>query len=93
MKTNNIITATDAIRSFSDIINKVHYQHQSFDIKKGKSIVARIIPYHQPAKITTVDLNDFFKSAPKLSSEDGSSFVNEINELRNNAKTRNFTWE
>jgi hypothetical protein len=27
METNNIITATEVIRSFSDIINKVYYQH------------------------------------------------------------------
>jgi hypothetical protein len=51
MEINNIITATEAIRSFSDIMNKVYYQHQSFDVKKGKVIVARIIPYNHSSKI------------------------------------------
>ena len=56
METNNTITATKAIRSFSDIINKVYYQHQTFDIKKGKSIVARIVPYNYSSKIEVKDL-------------------------------------
>jgi hypothetical protein len=93
MKTNNIITATDAMRSFSDIINKVHYQYQSFDIKKGKSIVARIIPYHHATKVTTKDLNVFFKDSPKLSNDDGTDFVNAIKNLRANAQSRDLQWE
>ena len=60
METNNTITATEAIRSFSDIINKVYYQHQTFDIKKGKSIVARIVPYNYSSKIEVKDLVSFF---------------------------------
>lgn len=30
-----VITVTDMVRSFSDIIGRVHYQGESFDIKKG----------------------------------------------------------
>jgi len=64
METNNTITATEAIRSFSDIINKVYYQHQTFDIKKGKSIVARIVPYNYSSKIEVKDLVSFFATSP-----------------------------
>jgi len=93
MEKNNIITATEAIRSFSDIINKVYYQHQTFDIKKGKSIVARIVPYNYSSKIEVKDLVSFFATSPKLEEGDADIFTNEINELRFKAKAREITWD
>lgn len=39
-----IITATEASRSFSEVINRVAYSGESFVIKKGNRIMARITP-------------------------------------------------
>lgn len=36
-----IVKATEAVRSFSDIINRVYYKGESFDIQKGNNIVAK----------------------------------------------------
>ena len=93
METNNTITATEAIRSFSDIINKVYYQHQTFDVKKGKSIVARIIPYNYSSKIEVKDLESFFARSPKLEEGDADILINEVNELRLKAEAREIKWE
>ena len=93
METNNIITATEVIRSFSDIINKVYYQHQTFDVKKGKSIVARIVPYNYSSRIEVKDLASFFATSPKLEEGDADFLTNEINDLRLKAEARAIKWD
>ncbi|MFI4984336.1 MAG: antitoxin [Rickettsiales bacterium] len=93
MDTNNIISATEVARSFSDIINKVYYQHQSYDVKKGKSIVARIVPCNYSSKIEVKDLNSFFANSPKLEDGDGSILIDELEALRTTAKAREIKWE
>jgi hypothetical protein len=93
METNNIITATEVIRSFSDIINKVYYQHQTFDVKKGKSIVARIVPYNYSSRIEVKDLASFFATSPKLEEGDADFLTNEINDLRLKAEAREIKWD
>ena len=93
METNNIITATEVIRSFSDIINKVYYQHQTFDVKKGKSIVARIVPYNYSSRIEVKDLANFFATSPKLEEGDADFLTNEINDLRLKAEAREVKWD
>ena len=79
---SKIITATEATRQFSDLLNKVYYQHQSFDIKRGKEVIARIVPV-APAVMPIKDLNAFFKNLPALDKEDQKDFENLIKELRN----------
>lgn len=93
MEINNTITATEAIRSFSDIINKVYYQHQTFDVKKGKSIVARIVPYNYSSRIEAKDLASFFAASPKLTEGDSDVLINEMNEIRLKAEVREIKWE
>jgi antitoxin (DNA-binding transcriptional repressor) of toxin-antitoxin stability system len=39
-----IITATEASRSFSDVLHRVCYKGESFVIKKGNRMMARIVP-------------------------------------------------
>lgn len=41
---SHIITATEASRSLSNILNKVHYQGESYEIKRGKEVIAKIVP-------------------------------------------------
>lgn len=36
------VTATEAARNFSDLVNRVHYRGESFDIVRGGEVVARI---------------------------------------------------
>lgn len=44
MKKPETITATEASRHFSDILHRVCYGGESFVIKKGNRLMARILP-------------------------------------------------
>lgn len=39
-----IVTATEASRAFSDLLHRVSYGGESFIIKKGNRLMARIVP-------------------------------------------------
>lgn len=77
-----LITATDMIRSFSDIVSRVYYKGETFDIKKGNNIVARLSPAKSRATIEISDLNSFFKTAPHLEVEDREDFEVALKEAR-----------
>lgn len=55
-----LITVTDMIRSFSDIIGRVYYKRETFDIKKGNNIVATLAPTKSSTTLMASSLNDFF---------------------------------
>jgi hypothetical protein len=93
MENDNIISATEANRSFSDLINKVYYQHQTFNIKKGRAIVARIIPYQYSSKIEAKDLNTFFANSPRIEATDSEAFMSELKEIRSQAEARDIKWD
>lgn len=42
------VTATEAARQFSDLMTRVKYQGQSFDVIRGSENVARIVPVVNP---------------------------------------------
>jgi hypothetical protein len=89
-----VITATEASRSLSDVLNKVHYQHQSFDIRRGKEIIAKIIPaspFKQFLKIS--ELNELFKRLPSLEKGDSEAFEKSIRELRANMQVKGNQWD
>ncbi|MCC8483346.1 MAG: antitoxin [Rickettsia endosymbiont of Labidopullus appendiculatus] len=77
-----VITVTDMVRSFSDIIGRVHYQGESFDIKKGTNIVARLVPTQNKPALTLGELNEFFENGPHLSEEDILEFKQEIAKVK-----------
>lgn len=77
-----LITATDMIRSFSDIVGRVYYKGESFDIKKGANIVARLSPVKKKSTLAIKDLNNFFKNIPHLDKTDVEDFETTINEVK-----------
>ena len=42
------INATEAAKNFSHILNQVRYQGKSFEVKRGRETVARIVPAYSP---------------------------------------------
>jgi hypothetical protein len=80
----NLITATEANRSFSDILNKVYFQKQTFDIKRGKEVIAKIVPAGKTAMspLKVKDLADFLQHLPHFSPEERDIFTKEIKEIR-----------
>lgn len=80
---HNTITATVAIRTFSDLLNKVHYQGKTFEIKRGREIIARICPAQPTEKgLLASELNEFFTRLPSLEKEDAAKFKKTIREIR-----------
>ncbi|HJD56703.1 antitoxin [Candidatus Tisiphia endosymbiont of Ptychoptera albimana] len=77
-----VITVTDMVRSFSDIIGRVHYQGESFDIKKGTNIVARLVPTQNKPTLTLGELNEFFENGPHLDKDDIEGFEEDINVIK-----------
>ncbi len=77
------ISATEASRSLSDILNKVHYLGESYEIKRGKEIIARIVPV-QPRKTTlkVSELNEVYQHLPSLDEKDKNSFEKDIEQIR-----------
>lgn len=85
------ISATEASRQFSHILNMVHYQGESYDIKRGKEVIAQIVPVAtQKVTMKVSDLNHFFKNIPSLG-EDADSFEQDI--LKTRAEQKNIFQE
>jgi antitoxin (DNA-binding transcriptional repressor) of toxin-antitoxin stability system len=50
------ITATEAARNFSDLLNRVRYRGETFDILRGGEVVARISAPVERRRVTASDL-------------------------------------
>lgn len=85
-----VITVTDLMRTFSDVIGKVYYQGDSFDITKGANVVARLSPPRARPTITAKDLGQFLSSLPHLDNDDIDDFETCIRDIRSQKDTRSF---
>lgn len=62
------ISATDAVRNFSDLLNRVRYRGEEFIIERGGEAVCQIVAA-QPVKRTLVDLARILDSSAKPDAE------------------------
>lgn len=62
------ISATEASRTFSDILNRVRYRGESFRVERGGETVCRIVPA-TPARFTLGSLVQLLESRPKPDAE------------------------
>ena len=60
------ISATNAARSFSEVLDQVQFRDMSFSIERGKKIIARLVPAVLPEGIALADLNRLFAGLPHL---------------------------
>ena len=58
------LSATEAARNFSDLINRVLYRGEVFVVERGGQPVCRIVPA-RPVKFTLGDLVQLLKTIPK----------------------------
>ena len=76
MKTE--ISATEAVRRFSDLLNNIKYRGSSYTVIRGGKPVAAIVPVetvHQEQPLGK--LRDMFRTMPRLDPDD-LSFANDI---------------
>ncbi len=82
----HVITATDAARAFSMLLNKVAEQGQVFDIQRGSEVIAKLVPAKAPVVITAKELNTFFASLPPLEQADWQDFASDLKRYRRQLK-------
>jgi hypothetical protein len=79
---SHLITVTEAVRSFGDLIGRVYYKGEEFDIKKGSQIVAHIGPSKQRATIRVAELNNMLAACPSLSKKELEEFEKDLKDIR-----------
>ena len=72
------ITATDAARRFSDVLNQVSYQGAEFDIVRGNEVVARLVPAAPPGGVALDRLDELARSLPRLGPSEAARFARDI---------------
>jgi antitoxin (DNA-binding transcriptional repressor) of toxin-antitoxin stability system len=72
-----IISVTEAARNFSDVINRVHYQGQTFLLTRGGNIVARITA--ADTSLTGAEFLQMWENRPKLEPEDAEEWERDLN--------------
>jgi antitoxin (DNA-binding transcriptional repressor) of toxin-antitoxin stability system len=77
------LSVTEAVRNFSDVINRVYYQGQTFLLSRGGTVVAQITP---PEKVVTgADMLRIWPTWSRLDPEDAEQWAKELEELRTQA--------
>ncbi len=91
---HHTVSVTQASRSFSELLNKVHYQGESFDIKRGKNVIARLMPAAPiPQTLKVTALNEVFKQLPALEREEYDSFEAAVTEIRTQSNAEKNPWD
>ena len=70
------ITVTEAARNFSDVINRVYYQHQSFLLTRGGSVVAQLSA--APAAFTGNMWLQRWANRPRLDVDDAAEWAADL---------------
>lgn len=76
------ISATEAARSFSKVLNQVQYCDMSFSIERGRKVVARLVPPASPAGLALADLNRLVAGLPHLGAAEAGKWRAEIRKMR-----------
>lgn len=81
------VSATEAARQFSEIINRVKYLGQSFEVVRGNEIVARITPADPVSGMQLGQLKEFIELLPSMSLEESLSFEDDLKRIRKEMDT------
>jgi len=62
-----MITATEVVRDFSDVLNQINYAGASFIIQRNGKTVAKLIPPdNRPSRRTLAELEALLEGLPRL---------------------------
>ena len=74
------ISVTEAARNFSDLINRVNYQGQTFLLTRGGKVVARLTGTEK--MMTGAEFAQWWEQRPRLDPEDAEQWERELAEDR-----------
>ena len=86
------ISATEASRNFSDILNRAQYRGESFEVMRAGEVVARIEPPGM-AKMTLGEILDRIDLGPGLDAGDSVLFEMQIAKIRHYATMPPSLWD
>lgn len=86
------ITATEASRNFSDILNRAQYRGERFEVVRAGEVVARIEPVSRKT-MTVGEFNELWKTWPRLDPEDAAQFEEDLKEIRASAPSAPHKWD
>ena len=86
------LSVTQAVRQFSDLMNRVFYQGSIVELVRGNRVIARIYPVAPESPLKVKDLNVFFHNLPSLG-EDSERFSKDLEEIRKRVPTEQNQWD
>ncbi len=86
------MSVTQAVRQFSDLMNRVFYQGAIVELERGSKIIARISPVFQDSPMKVENLNKFFSELPVLG-EDVDPFSQDLKNLRKQVPVEKSVWD
>ncbi len=60
------MSETQAVRQFSDLMNRVYYQRATVELERGNRVIARVSPISPGSPLKVKDLNKLFHELPSL---------------------------
>jgi antitoxin (DNA-binding transcriptional repressor) of toxin-antitoxin stability system len=59
------VSATEAVRTFSDLLNRIRYRGEEFVVERAGEAVCRMTPAAPTNRLTLRDLASFLRDIPK----------------------------
>ena len=86
------MSVTQAVRQFSDLLNRVFYQGATVELERGNKVIARISPVGRKSSLKVKDLNRLFAKLPSLG-EDAEALAKDLTEIRKNVPLEKNQWD
>lgn len=86
------ISVTQAVRQFSDLMNRVFYQGTIVELERGNKVIARISPVSPESPLKVKDLNRFFHELPSLD-EGSEAFAEDLADIRKHISMERNQWD
>ena len=86
------ISATEASRNFSAILNRAQYRGESFEVVRSGEVVARIEPVRRK-RMTADEFRELWANRIRLDREDAAQFEKDLSEIRASAPSAPYKWE
>ncbi len=79
-----MLSATEAARGFGDLLARIRYRHESFLIRRGRSIIARLGPV-DAAGVTGAEAAAAWRRGPHLTTREAAAFAQDLRTARRRA--------
>ncbi len=86
------ISVTQAVRQFSNLLNRVLYQGAVIELERGNKVIARISPVTPDSSLKVKDLDRFFAGLPSLG-EDAKAFAKDLARIRKQVPLEQSQWD